>query len=141
MKRKLVILMVVSMLLSSMVGVSAMSQGELNIIKQDMQNQLDQAEEVSWSELQQNPDAYKGHLIKFSGYCVGIGESAKNIALKDDDGKLWVVAQGLPYRFKLNTMYTMAATFYDFVTASDGDVAVVFSTEAGHLPVMDEWFN
>lgn len=134
MKKIIVLFILVCMLLMSSTAL-AMSQKELNDFRWEAQQTLNSAPSVTWSDLNNDPSAYSGSNIKFKGICVGQQDS---VGFKDGNGNMFVIANPLPYRFKLGTEYTVSATFNKMVSV-DGDTAAVFSIEQAHLPVMSEW--
>lgn len=138
MKKWIVLFLLVCVLVIPVSTGLAMTQSELQDYREEAQVMLNDAQEVSWHELNDNQDSYSGQVVKFKGKCVG---QQNSVGFKDNDGNLFVISNPLPYRFKLGTVYTISATFTQMVDDPDGgpDRAAVFSLEQTHLPVMSEY--
>lgn len=138
MKKLLGILLLVCLIISINASpcFAAISQRELNDMRNQAAQTLNEASPVDWYILYNNEKSYKGKNVKFTAAFVGRGESSTTF--KDGRGNLFVIAYALPYRFKEGTNYTISATFYNMTTI-DNETAAVFTYEQAHLPLMSEY--
>lgn len=143
MKKITVLLMVVCMLLISMSTSFAMSQKELDQLRNDALYTLNNTQSVTWYDLNNDPNGYANTNVKFKGSCIGFDPERAFLILQDTDGNVFIIKNPIPYRFKLNTEYTISATFYKMVknedTTGNGHPVALFNGEQAHLPLMSEY--
>ncbi len=121
----------------------AMSQKELDQLRNDALYTLNNTQSVTWYDLNNNPDGYASTNVKFKGSCIGFDPERAFLILQDKDGNVFIIKNPMPYRFKLNTEYTISATFFKMVknedTSGNGNPVALFNGEQAHLPLMSEY--
>ncbi len=116
----------------------AMTQEQLEKEQQKAANILDNTPEVTWYDLEANPEAYSEKFVKFKATFLKAYD--KWGGFEDEDGNLMILMP-LTYRFKPGTEYTIAATFKvmkDNATPGKGRLAI-FIYEKAHLPIGSEY--
>lgn len=143
MKKITTVLVLVCMLLVVGANTSfAMSAKELNNLRWEMRNTLDNAEMVSWDDLNNSPDSYVNRTVRFKGVCVGISDGGATIGFKNPDGNLLIVMNAMAYRFKLDAEYEISASFVRMVPGdetSNNNRVGILKNEQAHLPMMSEY--
>lgn len=121
----------------------AMSQGELDQLRNDALYTLNNTPAVTWYDLNNDPDGYANTNVKFKGSCIGFDPDRAYLILQERDGNVFIIKNPIPYRFKLNTEYTISATFFKMVknedTTGNGHPVALFNGEQAHLPLMSEY--
>ncbi|WP_094607197.1 hypothetical protein SPSIL_057950 [Sporomusa silvacetica DSM 10669] len=137
MKKLTGLLMAFCILMSTANVACAMSQSQLENIRQNMSNELANTEEVSYYDLANNPEAYVDKTVKFTGTLIGTDDP--RFMLQDGDGNRFVVNVAAFYKLNLNTEYQVSAIFRKMVITSDGKNVAVFTYEKAHLPYLSEY--
>lgn len=140
MKKWLTGILTLVMLVSIPVFSSAMSNKELAEERQQMRENLDRTPTVTYYDLKEDPDAYKGQILKFYGKVVGIWDPS--ILFQDGDGNVLVITVPVHYKLKLGQDYEIGGTFSKMMNLNiegESKLCAVFTYEDSHLPYFTEY--
>lgn len=114
-----------------------MSLQELEQMRQKMADMLARTPEVTWDDLLNNEEDYRGKIVKFTGVVKGRNDPLAGF--HDKDGHVFVVKRTSYYQLLMEQEYTISGRFNKIVTAEDGDKAAMFEFEEAHLPFFSEY--